>query len=381
MKHWIKSLAVVVLMAVFLPVSARAAEGGSGLLTADGTNVSLAVSLPEGQTETITSLRLKLLVTVESGAIGAPEFQFKNTLQSEIRDAAVSKNADGSYLVDVILSGKQNQDIFNRSAYAEIGTLAVPPAAEEYRVKVAFAGEGSQGGTPAACYMDAGGLEEVQVTLSDASPVVLEKKKTADAGQAEDPFLSRKPKLKTIVKTGSKSVIFEWKEIEGAAGYEIAQYQAKTKTYKKIKTVNNPDVTAYSKKFSYAASYSFKMRAYKAAPDGEKQYGPYSAVVKTTLPPAKAKGVAVKSKDAKKATLSWKKVSGAKGYQIYRSKKKKGKYKLLKTIKKGKTKSYSVTKPKGNTTYYYKVRAYVTNTKNKKVYGSFSTVKSLKAGR
>ena len=95
--------------------------------------------------------------------------------------------------------------------------------------------------------------------------------------------------------------------------------------------------------------------------------------MKVTLSPAKVKGFSVKKKFS--VTLSWKKVTGAKGYQIYFSKKKNGKYKLLKTIKKGKTKKYVVKKPKSGK-IYYKVRAYVNDDKGKKKYGEFSAIKS-----
>lgn len=374
MKHWIKFIVTAAFLLIVMPIAVAAAEGGSGILTAENGGVSLALNLPEGQTETITSLRVKLLVSVENGAISEPGFQFESSVESAIRDAAVSRGADGNYQVDIVLSGKKDQGIFHESAYAKIGTLKVQPASKDYKVKVEIAGEG---GEPSVTYMDAGGTGEMTAMLASAEAAVLESTGVSEADSA----FYKKPTLKATVKKGTNSVIFEWKRITGADGYMIYQYQSKTKKYKSVKTVKNPAVTAYSAKFSYAATHSFKMRAYRLAADGGKEYGPYSSVIKATLPPAKVKSLSVKSKDGQKATLSWKKVSGAKGYQIYRSKKKKGKYKLLKTIKKGTTKKYSVKKPTGNVTYYYKVRAYVTGPKGKRAYGQFSAVRSLKANR
>ena len=55
----------------------------------------------------------------------------------------------------------------------------------------------------------------------------------------------------------------------------------------------------------------------------------------------------------------------------------KGKYKLVKTVKKGKTVSYTKTKLKKKTKYSFKVRAYKT-VGGKKVYGSYSRVKTIK---
>ena len=74
---------------------------------------------------------------------------------------------------------------------------------------------------------------------------------------------------------------------------------------------------------------------------------------------------------------SWKKQKNATGYEIYRSTKKKGKYKKIATIKKVSKASYTNKKLKKGKTYYYKVRAYKTQS-GKKVYGTFSTIKKVK---
>ena len=76
-------------------------------------------------------------------------------------------------------------------------------------------------------------------------------------------------------------------------------------------------------------------------------------------------------------SLSWKKISGADGYQVYRATSKNGTYQRVKTVTGGKTASYKNTGLTLGKTYYYKVRAYE-NTGTGKRYGSFSTVKSVK---
>lgn len=77
-----------------------------------------------------------------------------------------------------------------------------------------------------------------------------------------------------------------------------------------------------------------------------------------------------------KVRITWKKVKNADGYQVYRATKKNGKYKLVKVVKGNKKVSYTNTKLKKNKKYYYKVRAYRT-VKGKKVYGAFSSKKSI----
>ena len=56
---------------------------------------------------------------------------------------------------------------------------------------------------------------------------------------------------------------------------------------------------------------------------------------------------------------------------------KKGKYKLIKTVKKNKIVSYSKKNLKKGKTYYIKVRAYKV-IDGKKVYGTYSKVKKIK---
>lgn len=75
-------------------------------------------------------------------------------------------------------------------------------------------------------------------------------------------------------------------------------------------------------------------------------------------------------------TVKWKKIKKAKGYQVYRSMKKKGTYKRIATIKKGSRVKYINKKLKKGKRYYFKVRAY-TKTGGKKVYSKYSKVKSV----
>ena len=75
-----------------------------------------------------------------------------------------------------------------------------------------------------------------------------------------------------------------------------------------------------------------------------------------------------------KVTLSWKKVTGAKGYQLQYALNKK--FKKKKSVQTKKTK-YTIKKLKKKKTYYIRVRAYKMNGR-KKVYGKWSTVKKVK---
>ena len=78
--------------------------------------------------------------------------------------------------------------------------------------------------------------------------------------------------------------------------------------------------------------------------------------------------------DLNKVRLTWKKVSKATGYEIYRSTKKKGTYKKIKTISKNKTVSFVTKLPKKKGTCYFKVRTY-RKAEGKVYYGKDSAVK------
>ena len=103
---------------------------------------------------------------------------------------------------------------------------------------------------------------------------------------------------------------------------------------------------------------------------GKKQSTP-SKTVKVKAP-SKVKLTSAKNGKGKKLTVKWKKVTGAKGYQLQYALNKK--FKKKKSIQTKKTK-YTIKKLKK--TYYIRVRAYKMNGK-KKVYGKWSTVKKVK---
>ena len=82
----------------------------------------------------------------------------------------------------------------------------------------------------------------------------------------------------------------------------------------------------------------------------------------------------MKNTKGKKIILKWKKVAGAKGYQLQYAASKKFKAKKTKSTTKTK---YTVKKLKKKKTYYMRVRAY-TLSNGKKVYGKWSAIKKVK---
>lgn len=105
-----------------------------------------------------------------------------------------------------------------------------------------------------------------------------------------------------------------------------------------------------------------KVKNYKVLTDAEKKFVQLDKAKKKSDLARKKKlpgKVSLKVKAGKKqVTLSWKKTKKAKGYIIYRSTSKNGKYAKVKVIKNGKTLKFINKKLKKGKTYYYKICAF-----------------------
>ncbi|MBR6567062.1 MAG: DUF1906 domain-containing protein [Clostridia bacterium] len=181
--------------------------------------------------------------------------------------------------------------------------------------------------------------------------------------------LSKVKSLK-VSKTSSSYIKLTWKKVTGAEGYKVS-YSTDGKKWTTVKT----DKTSYTlKKLKSGKAYSFKVRAYAGG-----NRGSYSSVVKTATKVAAGKLKTLKSSKSGTLTATWTKLSGADGYQLYLSTGKKFTSKTTEkvTVKKGKTVKTTVKKLKKNKKYYVKIRGYKT-VNSKKVYGAFSSVKSIR---
>ena len=162
-----------------------------------------------------------------------------------------------------------------------------------------------------------------------------------------------------------------WNKVSGATGYRVYQYDSKTKSYKLLTSLKGKN--SYTvKKLKSGTVYNFAVKAYTKQSDGTVYWGSSVKVQFATKPAAT--DIALKSAAKKTAEISWNKVSGASGYQIYYASSKDGDYKKLKSTT---ALSYKKTGLKSGKTYYFKVRAYK-KVDGKTVYGAFGKIKSVK---
>ena len=172
-------------------------------------------------------------------------------------------------------------------------------------------------------------------------------------------------------KRKGTTVTFSWDQPENAEKYRI-YVSTDGKNYKELKTME--EETTASSKFGWGQTLRFKIRAASVQGSEEKWSG-YSQAVTVKMVPSKTAVKSISNKNRGKLTLSWKKVSEAKGYEIYRKIGKTGKYKKIKTVTKNSTVKYTNTKLKKGTSYYYRVRSYTMGADGKKVYSRWSNVK------
>lgn len=173
-------------------------------------------------------------------------------------------------------------------------------------------------------------------------------------------------------RNGPQSIKLTWEYVHNASGYYIYRATSANGTYKKIATITNPSTLTFKNyELTTGKNYYFKVVAYGAYSQLNSDYSNYLSAKPAPLSPFNVK---VTKKTSKSLKISWKKVSGATGYDVYRATSKNGKYTKVATTK---SVSYVNKKLKSKKTYYYKVRAYKT-VKGKKYYGSYSTIVSKK---
>ena len=165
-----------------------------------------------------------------------------------------------------------------------------------------------------------------------------------------------------------------WNAQRGVSGYRIYRSEAGG-TLTKYKDIGSGQTTFTDKGLKTGTAYKY---AVSALAEGKSETLVSGRSGSVSVKPALGKTTVTLTAGVRKIKVKWKKVSGASGYVIMRSTKKSSGYKKVKTITKGSTVSFINTKLKKGQKYYYKVRAY-RNVSGKKVYGSYSAVKAIRA--
>lgn len=180
------------------------------------------------------------------------------------------------------------------------------------------------------------------------------------------------------VTSSYNSITLTWSKLSNVTGYRIYR-STNGKSFSCIATLKGSDIETYTdKSLTTGKNYYYKVRAYFDDTNIDKRYyGAMSDIVKEKPLPGKVTIKSVVNSSSRKATLSWNKVTGASGYEIYQSDSKNGTYTRVKTVTSGSTLNFTKAKLEVGKTYYYKMRAYTTVDGSKK-YGTYSNIKSIK---
>lgn len=184
--------------------------------------------------------------------------------------------------------------------------------------------------------------------------------------------LPKKPTLKTAESVDFNAIKVTWKKVDGASGYYVYRRADGEKYFKQIAEVNgNKTFSSTDLSATTGAKYQYTVRAYRNR-NGKPYAGLYdskgvTATACTKAPTIKS-GVSTVSDKLK---LTWNKVNGASGYNVYRKLENDKSYKLIKTINGNGNVEFTDSGLKCGVKYYYRVNGFRTvDSKNYEGLGS-----------
>ena len=290
---------------------------------------------------------------------------------------------------------------------AEVSASGLVTAKSEGEAKIrAAATDGSD--EYAVCYVTVTGKAKVTgITLDRTSAEVKRGEKLTLNVTASPSYASNKKvvwksantKIATVDANGSVTAKAPGRTKITVTSSENSSYQASCTvtvpykiTYKLNKGKNNASnpSTYYGKKvtlknpsrkgYAFAGWYTdakFKKKITSISNSAKSDYILYAKWTKVKV--AKASLTSAKNSKSKQILLKYKKVSGAKGYEISYSTDKK--FKKAVTKKNTAKTSYTISKLKKGKIYYVRIRAYKTDSTGKKVYGKYSSMKKVKVSK
>ncbi len=179
--------------------------------------------------------------------------------------------------------------------------------------------------------------------------------------------------VQKVVSVNESTLQLEWKEVPGATSYEIYRSLKKTSGFEKVATVDAGVTKWEDQGLRLGVTYYYKLRAVHTG-ESETAYGEWSVIV-FGMPVYAAPDIKkIKLTKPYQVKVTWTKNNVAKGYELYRSKGSKKKFKKIKTFQSNTKTNYTVKKLKNGIKYYYQVCA-IGTVSGKKIQGTMSPVK------
>lgn len=184
--------------------------------------------------------------------------------------------------------------------------------------------------------------------------------------------LPKKPTLKTAESVDFNAIKVTWKKVDGASGYYVYRKADGEKYFKQIAEVNgNKTFTSTDLSATTGVKYQYTVRAYRNR-NGKPYAGLYDSKGVTATACTKAPTIkSCVSTVSDKLKLTWSKVNGATGYNVYRKLENDKNYKLIKTINGNGNVEFTDSGLKCGVKYYYRVNGFRTvDSKNYEGLGS-----------
>lgn len=173
------------------------------------------------------------------------------------------------------------------------------------------------------------------------------------------------PPTLSVAAVNYKSIRLSWPALPGVTGYQVYRAGSAEGAYSLVKTTTGTNFINTGLKTG--KTYYYKARRYTKS-GKTTTYGDFSDTVYATPTLSTVSNTSAAVNKPKAIKISWGKVAGCKGYEIWSSTVADGTYTQIKSTS---AKYYTNTKLTSNITYYYKVRAYAV-VSGKRVYGDFS---------
>ena len=144
------------------------------------------------------------------------------------------------------------------------------------------------------------------------------KKKTYYGSYSSVLKVATKPTQVKGLKSKSQTdntINLTWSKVTRASGYRVYIYNSSKKKYEYYGYSRKNSITI--KDLKAFQTYKIKVRAYKTV-EGKRTYGTFSKVITTKTKFNKIKKLKVDSQTNNTINLSWKKVSKATGYRVYK---------------------------------------------------------------
>ena len=180
-------------------------------------------------------------------------------------------------------------------------------------------------------------------------------------------YVDRRLNVRAELNASNQPVV-TWNAVDGAAKYQVYRAVGENGAYSRIYTTKGLKCTN-TLNVEPGTTYFYKVRAL----DSSGKAGAFSSVVSVTVKTAAPFGVQVQVNTSGRPVVTWKAVTGAAKYQVYRAVGENGAYSRIYTTTGLKCTNTRNVEP--GTTYYYKVRAVYESGKT----GPFSKVVSAMA--